>query len=928
VACLDEDSVLAFVDGSLGDAERADVEGHLVGCPPCADLVAASAGGTPEALARQSLADVLATPEGLGRGARVGRYVILELVGRGGMGEVYAAYDPRLDRKIALKLLHETAAGHGATGRAAQERLLREAQSIARLSHPNVVVVHDAGAIDDESRGVRVYLAMEFIEGQTLAAWLAEAPRSWRAIRDVFVAAAEGLRAAHDAGLVHRDFKPQNVMIARDGSVRVMDFGLAHDASEAADGDAAALDLAHSEARPSLDTIALTRSGILLGTPLYMAPEQFLARATDARTDQFGFCVALYEALCGERPFPSDSLSTLVREVVAGRVREPPMKARVPAFLRKILLRGLQADPASRYPSMQELIAAVRVDPGRRRRTVAIGTALAMAGLIAVVGGQRVATRGERMCHGGPDKLAGIWELDGSGQRRTAVHGAFLGTGSALAEETWPRVSSLLDDYSRRWTGAYADACEATHVRGDQSAEVLDLRMSCLDGLRRALGVLTDVLSHVDDHALMQTVNAVHELAPIERCADVATLRAVVPPPADSIARARVADTENQLAEVKALTDTGQWAAARREVGPVISTARAIGYEPLLAEALAAQAWLESQLGAPVESHKSLEEAVNVALAAHRDDLAAESAAQLVAITGYQLGRREEAERWKAMAKALLQRLGPGHDRILAWFYQDCGVALGRLGDYQGALTDLELGLSLKRKVLQPNDADIARTLCDIALLRAEIGEGERALVSAEEAVNILRNVYGRGSPIQWDTLWNRGTVFASLHEYDKAEDDLRVSVDMSVTLFGEGHPWTAGPLTELGKILIAEGKHREALPVLEKALRIREGREPNEEDVAETRFALAQARWALDRDRTGALTLAISARDAYRHLPNHEKRADEVDAWLAGKPAAGTRNARVELAARDAAKARPRSAGAAPAGTISSTDDRRSRTR
>jgi tetratricopeptide (TPR) repeat protein len=886
VACLDEDSVLAFVDGSLGDSERASIEAHLAGCPPCADLVAASAGGAPEALAPRSLGEALSAPQGLARGAKVGRYVILELVGRGGMGEVYAAYDPRLDRKVALKLLHETTGG-GTAARAAQERLLREAQSIARLSHPNVVVVHDAGAIDDESHGVRMYLAMDFIEGQTLAAWLADTARPWQAICDVFVAAGEGLAAAHEAGLVHRDFKPQNVMVVRDGGVRVMDFGLARDTSEAADGDATALDLAHSEAQPSADTVALTGTGVLLGTPLYMAPEQFLARATDARTDQFGFCVALYEALYGERPFPSDSLSVLVREVVAGRVLEPPSKARVPTFLRKALLRGLRPDPSSRHESMRELIAALRTHPVRRRRTLAIGATVVAAALISIAGAQRFATRGERMCRSGADKLGGIWELNGNGPRRTAVHNAFLGTDSALAEEAWPRVSILLDDYSRRWSGAYTDACEATHIRGDQSAEVLDLRMSCLDGLRGALRVLTEVLSHVDGHALVQAVNAAHALAPIERCADIAALRAVVPPPANAAVRARVADMENQLAEVKAFSDTGQWAAARRKVGPLADAAHALGYEPLLADVLAARAWLESELGDSTASVKTLEEAVYVALAAHRDDIAAESASQLIAINGYQLGRRDEAERWDAMAKALLQRLGPGHDRILAWFHQDRATALARTGDYQSAIRDFELALSLKRKSLPPNHPDIAISLDSIAEMRIEIGGGEPALVAAEEAVDICRTAYGSTSPILWSVLWSRGKVFEFLHRDDKAEGDLRLSVDSSIALFGEDHPWIAGPLTELGKIFIAEGKHGEALEVLEKALRLRDGREPNEEDVAETRFALAQARWALNRDRSGALTLAISARDAYRSLPGHKKRADEVDAWLANKPTA-----------------------------------------
>ena len=325
------------------------------------------------------------------------------------MGEVYAAFDPQLDRKVALKLLHETTARQAAA-RTARERLLREAKAIARLSHPNVVVVHDAGAIDDPVHGDRVFLAMEFIEGETLAAWLDAAPRSWREIRDVFAAAGEGLAAAHEAGLVHRDFKPQNVMVGRDGSVRVMDFGLASDSSVIERGERPRSTSPATGVAPTSHTVALTGTGVLLGTPLYMAPEQFLAHATDARTDQFSFCVALYEALYGERPFPSESFSALLEAVVSGRVREPAQKTRVPSFLRKLLLRGLETKPTARYASMRALLEVLRHDPIRRRRTFAIGAAVALVALVSAVGMQRVVTRGQRMCGGAAEKLAGIWE--------------------------------------------------------------------------------------------------------------------------------------------------------------------------------------------------------------------------------------------------------------------------------------------------------------------------------------------------------------------------------------------------------------------------------------------------------------------------------------------------------------------------------------
>jgi serine/threonine protein kinase len=880
VSCLDEDSILAFVDGAPDGAERTAIESHLASCAPCADLVAASVGGAPEALSRQSLAEALATPGELGRGATVGRYVILGLVGRGGMGEVYAAYDPRLERKVALKLLRESS-GRGASARAAQERLLREAQSIARLSHPNVVVVHDAGAIDDESRGVRVYLAMEFIEGQTLAGWLASEPRTWRAIRDVFVAAAEGLAAAHRAGLVHRDFNPQNVMVGRDGAVRVMDFGLANDASDAGGSQAKAFNFARSDAQPTAQTLAMTDTGVLLGTPLYMAPEQFLAQPTDARTDQFGFCTALYEALYGERPFPSDSLSMLVSAVVAGKVRAPTEKARVPTFLRRILLSGLAAAPASRYPSMRELIVALHADPVRRRRSVAIGAAVAMAVLGVAVGAQRVTTRGQRMCQGAADKLAGIWELDEDGDRRSAVKSAFAATGNPNAADTWTRVSGLLDDYRRQWTGAYTDACEATHVRGDQSAEVLDLRMSCLESQRSAFRALTDLFSRADGGALVQAVNAVHALPAVDRCSDISALRAVLPPPADPAVRARIAELEVHLAEIKALTDTGQWTAAHRRAGPLVEAARAIGYEPLLAEALSSVGWLEAQMGDPTVTVKTSEEAVWVALAAHRDDVAAENASQLVVTFSDSLGSAEVAARWQPLAEALVRRLGPGHERIAAWFHQDRGIVLFRAGQYQSAFADFETALSLKRKVLPPNHPDLAITLNSVATALTRLGKGEQALLAIDEALNLYKTAYGSRSPLIWIDLVKRGELFNVLHRYSDAEADLRLSVELSTALLGTGHTWTADPLTALGKTLIAEERYREASAVLERALGIREHTASNPLDAAETRFALARTHWALDRSRSDAVSLATAARDTYRKLPGHDAEAAEIDTWL-----------------------------------------------
>jgi serine/threonine protein kinase len=305
-----------------------------------------------------------ADPDGgrLARGAPIGRYVVTELVGRGGMGEVYLAYDPQLDRRIALKILHERPGADEARARA---RLLREAKSLARLSHPNVVVLHDAGELDG-----RVFLAMEFVDGETLETWLTRAPRTWREIRDAFLAAARGLAAAHGAGLVHRDFKPQNVMVGRDGAVRVMDFGLASGAS-AAGGDNPV-----DQESPSAHAIGLTRTGAMLGTPAYMAPEQFYGGRADARTDQFAFCVALYQALFGQRPFAGDTVLVLAASVVQGRAREPGRDSQVPGWVRRAVMRGIDVDPDRRFAQLDDLIAVLANDPAKRTRAWRIGGAV------------------------------------------------------------------------------------------------------------------------------------------------------------------------------------------------------------------------------------------------------------------------------------------------------------------------------------------------------------------------------------------------------------------------------------------------------------------------------------------------------------------------------------------------------------------------
>ena len=306
----------------------------------------------------------------------IGRYLVLDFVGAGAMGEVFAAYDPVLDRKVALKLLPPALSGDHER----RARLMREAQALAKLSHPNVVQVYEAGEHDE-----RVFVVMEFVAGQTLAQWVESVDGGSRdaVILAKFMDAGRGLAAAHAAGLIHRDFKPSNVQVDAKGVARVLDFGLVAGLGEAPSPRLAGVSAA---ALSALD-VELTQTGALLGTPGYMAPDQFLHEFVDARADQFGFCVALHEALTGARPFEGESMAELVENILAGRRAKPVGARALPRRISRALDRGLAAEPSDRWPSMDALLDAL-APPVRAR--VALGVAAVVLPLVAVASWQVV----------------------------------------------------------------------------------------------------------------------------------------------------------------------------------------------------------------------------------------------------------------------------------------------------------------------------------------------------------------------------------------------------------------------------------------------------------------------------------------------------------------------------------------------------------
>ena len=448
---------------------------------------------------------------------RVGRFVLLEQVGAGAMGRVYAAYDPELDRKIALKLIRSTEPSAMGQRRA---RLLREAKSMARLSHPNVLPVYDAGV-----HGEEVFIAMEFVRGGTLRQWLKQEERGWREVLRVFVEAGRGLEAAHAAQVVHRDFKPDNVLIGEDGRVRVVDFGLARapatDPDEAAPTEPSQLD------PDSVADSKLTRTGAVMGTPAYMSPEQFEGEEADARSDQFSFCVSLWEGLYGRRPFRGKDMFALVDAINSRDYVPVPRGARAPGWIREALERGLSARPSARFPGMAQLLAELDRDPDARRRRwlgVVGGAGMLAAGAMGYAVVDQDATA---LCQGGVERLAGVWDEE----RRQAVQRAFDATGRSFSTAAWEGASKVLDEFSAEWVSMHREVCEATQVRGEQSQALMDRRMVCLERRRSALRATVETFVDADVGVVERAVEAARALPEVSVCGETSLLDSMVEPP-------------------------------------------------------------------------------------------------------------------------------------------------------------------------------------------------------------------------------------------------------------------------------------------------------------------------------------------------------------------------------------------------------------
>ncbi|WNG14895.1 tetratricopeptide repeat protein [Cystobacter fuscus] len=791
--CPDETTLSDFLAGMLAEADRTRVLAHVDGCEGCQRQVALGASSSPGAPKEE--ADTPLAP-----GARLARYVVLGRIGRGSMGEVYAAHDPELERQVALKLLRS----EGRHVEELRQRLLREAQALARLSHPHVVAVHDVGVCDQV-----VFLAMELVEGCTLAEWLKQ-PRPWSEVLRVFVDAGRGLAAAHAAGLVHRDFKPANVLVGRDGRVRVTDFGLARSAERepTPEEDSGPL----SSARGPDDVRSpLTRTGALLGTPAYMAPEQFAGQSADALSDQFSFCVALHEALHGVRPFEGKTLEELHQAMLEERLRPPGGESKVPARVRRAVRRGLKASPGERHPSMEALLA--QLAPATQRVRTWVAASAVAASLLGVSLGYVAAHRREVRCEQETEKLAAAW----SPERREHVREAFLATGKPYAAAAWEAVSRALDAHAATWRTLRTESCLAA-TRDDYHTAWL--KTACLDTRLWHFAAVTNVLEKADAQTVQNAPQMVASLEGLAGCMEVPQV-ATRPQPPDAL-RPRVDAARRRLAEARARLEIGNHASGLEVTTALLKDIEGLDFRPLEAEVLAQHGQLLGLLGKTKEAEELLYRAVWAAEAGRDDEMVARAWNLLLWVVGDQMARMDEANRIVHHARAALERLGRERVPALA---TDLNLRMGGLLLVQGKLDEAEAeftqGLELSRRTLGPESLRTSYLLAGLGRVRSRQMRGAEALALFRQAQELRERMWGPDHPTLALNLNNIATQLQQQGRPEEALATFRRALSLLEAARSPDHPSLAAPINNLAVLLRQAGRLEESRRYFERALAI-----------------------------------------------------------------------------------------------------------
>jgi tRNA A-37 threonylcarbamoyl transferase component Bud32/tetratricopeptide (TPR) repeat protein len=749
---------------------------------------------------------------------RLGRLVILDRIGSGAMGTVYAAYDPRLDRKVAVKVLH-------AADAEANARFLREARALGKLAHPNVVAIHDAG----EDAGC-VYVVMELADGVPLRAWIGT-PRAWRDVARVMREVALGLGAAHRAGLVHRDVKPDNILIGTDRA-RVVDFGLA---------------TVDDEARAA-------------GTPSYLAPEVLAGESASPASDQFSFGVTFHEALYGRRPHRGATRDEL-RASAKRAVEDIASDGRVPGWLAAIVKRTLAAAPGDRFASLDAIAGELARD--RRRRRLAL---VMIAGALAIGGGA-----GALAMRAGTTTIA---SCDGSARRAAVWNDAAANRIRAqLGDAPWAsRAVASLAGVAGAWEPSFRRVCEATRVRGEQSDRLLELRMRCLERVLDRFAALTEAFATpLDRSARVEATSAVGQLGSPAAC-ETLTDPAELALPSDPARRERARIVEHALDRAWAAYALGRYAVARTEITAVERDARALDAPALHAASLVLAASVEARIGAPAKARELLDRALAATATAGAHELelavwtrllrhelfsgdpahtiewspfahaaaarAGRDGAELDGIIAEALRESGELERARTHARRALASRDPLRDDQRALFEMNLGSIELASGATALATEAFTRALALARRSLGDDHPTLAIYLDKLAEAARARGDLEAALSLHERSLALRRGAFGPDDRAVATALFHRAETLLAARRLDEAEADLAAAEALRARLFGATSPRLGELAAARGDVAAARDQHDKARTLYDRAATL----DPRL-DLAARRKALADRR-------------------------------------------------------------------------------------
>ena len=857
--CVDDATAAAIVEGEAQESERDAVLAHADTCTACRQLLSEMARG------RGGADHARGGP--LARGTLLGRYVLIDVLGAGSMGVVYRAFDEDLDRSVALKVLR------GANG-GPDDRLLllREARAMARVAHPHVIRVFDVGTSRDVA-----FFAMELFEGVSLSQWRKRAHTA-EEILSLFDRIGGGLAAAHDAGIVHRDFKPDNVLVAADGDVKITDFGLA-------------LDLARAPASGGA------------GTPAYMAPEQVDGRRVDSRADQFAFAAVLWELLYDAPPFAGSTVQTRRDAIDRGATNAPPRAAGVPLRVHRAMLRSLDADPAARFPSMRHLLAKLRTRRmSRARWAMATIAASVLLAAIAVFALRRQPAAPVDRCAGVGSRLAGVWDAT----RKQKVRAALLGTKRPFADDAWRASEFALDRYAADWTTASRDACHA--APNGPSTPIAERRAACVDRRLAWLAATVSVLEGADATVAENAVRVTGALEPPASCADLPAGAAIARAASDPAKRSRLGGLQGLLAECSALRESGGYARGIATAERALAEARALGAASEEAEALSWLGDLQSRVGEIKAAHRTLVDAVRAAESSQDDAIKIRAIVTLSMVVGVMLNRYDDGIDWARLGLATLQR-GPRDPLLESRLLTSLGHIELWSGDrdaairsFERALEDKELAragawdlivslISLAQAQNRKLRFDDARASYHRALSIAEAGFGAHHPLTATALNGLAGSSVDRGAFDEAVVHAERATAINHQLGDRRGAEIIRAEIHLALAYLGSGDTRRAEGAarlamslsdaidpdvesgmqasTTLGRVLLEAGRANEARPLLERAARWVDAHRPAEDPAhLLPLIALGRAELAIHAPARARALLERAERIAAKHPP------------------------------------------------------------